>query len=395
MRTLAFILILLLVAFACAFPWLAGNGKLNGIVPQSWLPASAQDQPDSSDGNDEPVIRRIHALGRIEPAGGIVGVFAKPGDRVERLSEQVKEGGEVEAKSSLGVLATRKAQELQLAVLDARIGEANSVRQAADEARKADMTTAVSSVEQVRAATKELEAKKRQIEILSDVADQAKKEFEKLQRLRKSSDLISKSQLDRVRLARDKAVAEFDAAKIQYDALKETAGAQEAAAEAKTESVAAGHDRSMAMIPYESLKAQRALLVEQIKEAELPAPITGTVLKIYTQPGETVGRSPILQMADLSKMVCIAEVDESSLRNVTVGQKAVITSPAFRLKEKVHGKVTAIGRIILAPELKKLDPFSKADVRMVEVTIEIDPGADTDQAAQLVNLQADVEIEAE
>ena len=398
MRTVAFILILLMVTLGIAYP-LALNGKLDGILPASMLPAASASgaAADADNGSETttPRIQMIHALGRIKPAGGIVGVFAKSGDRVDELDASVKEGAKVESEASLGVLATRRALELQLAVLDARIEESQSVRQAADVARTADMSTAKSSVEQVRAASKELEAKKHQIEILTEVAIQAEKEYKKISRLRASSDLITKSQLDRIRLARDKSKSEKQAAEIQYRALSESAAAQESAAEAKTKSVAAGHDRSMAMIPYESLKAQRELLVEQIREAELPAPVSGTVLKIYTRPGETVGRSPILQMADLSEMVCVAEVDESSLRHVNVGQNAVITSPAFRLKDKVHGTVQSIGRMILAPELKKLDPFSKADVRMVEVTIAINAGADTEQAAQLVNLQADVEIETQ
>ena len=146
------------------------------------------------------------------------------------------------------------------------------------------------------------------------------------------------------------------------------------------------------MIPVASLKEQQKLLREQAKQSQLPAPIDGTILKINTQPGESVVNEPLLLMADLSKIVCVTEVYETYLNRLKVGQKATLRSPTFGDASPLHGRIASVGRIIITPDLKPLDPFAKSDVRVVQVQVEIDAGEDTEVAARLMNLQVDVEI---
>jgi HlyD family secretion protein len=116
------------------------------------------------------------------------------------------------------------------------------------------------------------------------------------------------------------------------------------------------------------------------------------VLRVYTRPGEFISTRPILQMADLTRMVCVAEVYETDVQHVRRGQAVVIRSPSFPQvggRGELSGKVTRIGRMVSTPELRSLDPLASTARHAVEVRIELDqPGSL--RAAEFVNLQVDV-----
>ena len=347
--------------------------------------------------SDDPVqpvrLEQIVAQGRITPATGVVGVFAPIGDRIESFQEDVFEGATVAKGDKLGRLASSRSRELELEILEATIEESNSVREAALAAKKSDLAAAASTVDQVSAASEELAAKEKEIESLARQLNLAVDECRRVAKLKKKSDLVSDRKMDAAKHAADMARSALEASKIQYKALQESAKANLAVAKSKKDSIAAGHDRALAAIPKQSVEIKKRLLEEQLRESGMPAPAGGTILKIYSSIGETVGRKPVMQIADLEHMVCLAEVYESYLNEIEVGQTATLRSSAFRDGVSVTGIVKSIGRIIHGAELKELDPFAKADVRVVEVTIEIDPGASTEQAARLVNLQVEVEID--
>jgi hypothetical protein len=98
---------------------------------------------------------------------------------------------------------------------------------------------------------------------------------------------------------------------------------------------------------------------------------------------------PIMQLADLSRMVCVAEVYEADRKEVSVGQPVIIRSPAFSGKfadgpaeEQSHrrsggmrGRVARIGRLIAPPGLTNRNPLAPVDRSVVEVLIEIDHAA--------------------
>ncbi len=338
-------------------------------------------------------LEQIVAQGRITPATGLVGVFAPIGDRIEEFDSNVFEGATVSKGDRLGRLASYRARELELEALKATIEESDSVRDALVSAKKSDLAAASSVVDQVSAASEELAAKEKEIQSLGRQLNLAVEECRRIVRLKKRSDLVSDRKVTQAKHAADMARAALDAAKIQYNALKESAKANLAVAKSKKDSVAAGHDRALAAIPTRSIEIKQRMLEEQLRESAMPAPADGTILKIYSSVGETVGRKPVMQIADLEHMVCHAEVYETYLKDIKVGQPAVLKSLAFEDGVNVTGVVQSVGRMIHGAELKELDPFAKSDVRVVEVTIEIDAGASTEQAARLVNLQVEVIID--
>jgi HlyD family secretion protein len=132
----------------------------------------------------------------------------------------------------------------------------------------------------------------------------------------------------------------------------------------------------------------------QYERTLVTAPCDGTILKIYVRPGEAIGAKPILQMADLGRMAVIVEVYENQVKNIRLGQEAIVTSKAFPPPydgddQWLTGKVTRIGRMINVPLLKSVDPFAPADRHVVEVRVELDDESSR-QSASLTNLQVDV-----
>jgi HlyD family secretion protein len=110
------------------------------------------------------------------------------------------------------------------------------------------------------------------------------------------------------------------------------------------------------------------------------------------RPGELIGTTPVLQMADLSRMVVIAHVYETDVKRIHVGQTAVITSRSFESpydKKGLEGRVTRIGNIIAKPPTRELNPLAPTDRRALDVRIELD-AEDGEQAAKYVHMEVDV-----
>ena len=125
----------------------------------------------------------------------------------------------------------------------------------------------------------------------------------------------------------------------------------------------------------------------RVERCLIRAPISGQILKIFSRPGEMTGKQTIVQMGDTAHMYALAEVYETDVGLVRVGQPASVTSPV--LPQALHGTVELIGRSVTKNVLLDVDPAAAVDRRVVEVKIRLDP---TDAAAQLVNLQVDVAI---
>lgn len=122
--------------------------------------------------------------------------------------------------------------------------------------------------------------------------------------------------------------------------------------------------------------------------AMVRAPISGTVLKIHARTGERVGPDGIAEIGETNKMYAAAEVYETDVSRVRVGQRATVSSPAF--SEPLHGTVERVALMVAKQDVLNTDPAAKTDARVVEVKVRLDePG----RAAGLTNLEAEVVIE--
>jgi HlyD family secretion protein len=125
----------------------------------------------------------------------------------------------------------------------------------------------------------------------------------------------------------------------------------------------------------EIAKAQAAAQQAQadLELSYVRSPIAGEVFKIQTKPGEAPGNQGILEIAQNDQMMAVAEVYESDISKVKVGQIAEIKSESGSFGGKIQGRVVQVGLQVAKKDVLKTDPAADVDSRVVEVKIAIDP----------------------
>lgn len=128
----------------------------------------------------------------------------------------------------------------------------------------------------------------------------------------------------------------------------------------------------------------------ELEQSYIRAPITGQVIKIHTRPGEKMSENGIAELAPNSQMVAIAEVYQSDISKVKLGQTAIITGQAFA--GEVKGKVSQIGLEVKRQNVFANQPGENMDRRVIEVKISINP-EDVEKVSGLTNLQVQTAID--
>ena len=391
--------ILLIVAVLGGFGFIAWQqgwfGLRKGAVGQGEQTQSTRTQESPDDFSSGVV-----ALGRLEPASGVVDVVGMLGDRVEELT--VAEGDSVEAGKEIGHFESRTTRQLEVDLVQTQLEESQS-RLAAemDAAEKKLASAKIAEEEGSELAELDAAAQAKQIEFLKLHRDQAKADLARLERLANTpTALVSKQEVEHQALALKKAAEEVEAAVTALERIKKANALKQKTTTADRIAAEAGIEQARRAFPLESLKKQLALAQERAKQTTIKAPITGTVLKVYTPQGSAVGQRPILQLADLSRMVCIAEVHDNEIHRIREKQQVTIESKTFQaasspdaMPQVLRGQVASIGRIVATPELKVIDPYAPVDRHVIEIRIDIRP-EDTPRAARFINLQVDVKFPA-
>ncbi|WP_013334434.1 ABC exporter membrane fusion protein [Gloeothece verrucosa] len=117
----------------------------------------------------------------------------------------------------------------------------------------------------------------------------------------------------------------------------------------------------------------------------------GQILKIHIWPGELVSNEGIVELGQTSQMYVRAEVYETDIYRVHLGQKATIKSNG--VVGILNGVVDEIGLQIGKKNVFGTDPVEDADARVVEVKIRLSPES-SQKVAGLTNLQVNVIINA-
>ncbi len=107
--------------------------------------------------------------------------------------------------------------------------------------------------------------------------------------------------------------------------------------------------------------------------AYVKAPQGGQILKIHTHAGEMVGQQGIVALGQTQQMYAIAEVYETDIHQIRIGQTATITSQGF--EGKLLGIVDEIGLQIGKKDSLGTDPAADVDARVVEVKIRLNPAS--------------------
>jgi HlyD family secretion protein len=145
---------------------------------------------------------------------------------------------------------------------------------------------------------------------------------------------------------------------------------------------------------YEDWRTKVEMASASLRQAEaeldldvVRSPIDGQVLEVYARQGERVGDDGILEVGRTHEMFAVAEVYETDVQRVRLGQRATVRSPA--LTGDLVGTVAKIHSKIGKQDVLDTDPAARTDSRVVEVEIRLDDSA---RAAARSNLEVDVEI---
>jgi HlyD family secretion protein len=341
-----------------------------------------------------PEIKTVTALGRLEPSGEIIEISASSGSEGNRLEELlVKQGDQIKTVDVIAVVDSR--DRLQAAL-----------NQAQEQVRVAQANLALVSA---GAKTGEIQAQQAaiariQIERDNNIAAQtamvartqaelnnAQVEYQRYQTLYQDG-AISASERDSKYLTLETAKKQLAEAQANLNRIE--SGQQEQLAEAKAtlNKIAEVRPVDIAVAQAEVREAQAAVQTAQaeLDQAYITSPQAGTIIKIMTRPGEVISSDEgIVRIGQTSQMYAVAEVYESDIGKVKLGQKVGVTSSA--LSKKLTGTVYSIGLEVERQEVVNTDPTANIDAKVVEVKVKLDPES-SKQVAGLTNLLVDVRI---
>lgn len=334
-----------------------------------------------------PVPSKVTALGRIEPADGIVAIGSPVPDRLQGYLDGVCEGARVFRGQSLAELASRADRQLEydLVCLQIREGE-QKLQNVRDLGQRKIALEELRKKQLVLMEPLELAQQRSKVAFLEQQAKTVRKNHERLHQVPGST--ISQQEHEQQDLLVSQADAELSAAREALQQFVKGNELKRELAQAQIDAARAELTRTLLEIPLGSLNQQKALARRRLDQTLLTAPCDGEVLKIYTRPGEMVASQPVLQIADTSRMVVTAEVYETDIDKVQLGQSAVVWSRVWP-DQKLAGTVTAKGHMIARNRVFDTDPTAAMDRRVLEVTIRLDNPA---PASHLIHHQVYVEI---
>ncbi|MDY6898383.1 MAG: ABC exporter membrane fusion protein [Cyanobacteriota bacterium] len=337
----------------------------------------------------------ITALGRIEPEGKVIQLSAPNsvnGSRVEKLF--VNEGSKVKIGQIVALLDgyTRATVNVQQALDQVRVAQAKLAQIQAG-AKQGDIDAQRATVARLQSQLQgEIATGNATIARLQAELDNAQTEYNRYQKLYKQG-AVSASIADSKSLQVSTLQQQVNEAQATLNRSVNTLQDQIREAKARLDSIKEVRPQDLQLAQAEVKSATSA--VEQAKAEQelsiLKSPITGTVLKINTKPGEIVSSQGIMEIGKTNQMYVVAEVYQTDIKKVRLGQKAIISSTA--LPRKFKGTVTEIGLLVDRQRILNINPGADTDRRIVEVKIRIDELEDNKLIMGLTNLQVDVAIQ--
>jgi HlyD family secretion protein len=300
-----------------------------GLASQEEAPAAAPAAKPSAN---------VACVGHIEPTDGVTRVSAP------YLNGHPAIVGELRV-----AVGDRVHTGQTIAILDGRQQLEAAVRQA-----EARLALGQMRIEQAKAAPKasEVAAQQAEVDRLQASYVHAAAEFHRYEALHQKRD-VSTSDMEAKR------------AEMENDAhLRDEAAARlKSLTEIRPEDVRTLESE----LAVSRTELDRARL--ELESTVVHSPANGKVLHIRAWPGEEAGQAGIVELVRTDSMCVIAEVYETDLARVHVGQKATVSGDL--LSGQMEGTVSAIGSEIGRAELFPGDPAAFADSRVVNVKIQI------------------------
>ncbi|MEM6753642.1 MAG: ABC exporter membrane fusion protein [Cyanobacteria bacterium P01_C01_bin.38] len=376
-----------------------------------------------------PVVKKVTALGRLEPQGEVINLSAPlslDGDRVTKLL--VQEGDKVKAGDVIAILDSQKT--LQDALLQAkeqvRMGiaklaqveagaktgeikaqEAKIARLRSEKINQVAAQQATISRLQAEKST-EIAAQNATVAKMQAEVDNANVEYERYQRLFRNG-AVSNSLIDNKRLTLQTAKQQLNEARANLNRIESSRQQEISEARANLNRIQSSGSEQIkeaeatlnqiseirpvdiraAKTEVDNAKAALKQATTNLEQSYIRAPIAGQILKIHTREGEQISSQGIAEIGKTQQMMVVAEVYQTDIKKVKLGQKALIRGQAF--SGELQGEIAQIGLQINRQNVFSNEPGENLDRRVVDVKIRLNPD-DSKKVTGLTNLQVQTEI---
>lgn len=283
----------------------------------------------------------VVAAGRVEPASEEVDVAAELGGRLATVA--VEEGDRVRRGQVLAVLEDADYR-AAVAAAEARVAQEQArLRRVVTGARSQERHEAAATVREMEAVTASVRAE----------AERRRKLFD--------AGVVSREEAER-------AEREWRVAEARERAAAERHGLVDAPAREE--------DRAEAEASVRLADANLAEARARLEKTRVRAPIDGVVLRRHMLAGESVpveGALPVVTLGDSTAMRVRAEVDETDVAKVRVGQRVSATADAFG-ERRFSGRVVRVGQMVGRKSVRTDDPAERVDTKVLEVLVELEDG---------------------
>jgi HlyD family secretion protein len=325
------------------------------------------------------IAKTVVATGRVVPRTEVTLANKMPG-RIKAVL--VKEGDLVTSGQPVILFEDRELL-ADVHATDARIVSARA------DARKAEH-----ALEAARANWREIKSGSRPQEVARARAEveQARQRWETAEaERRRASRLLADGYISRSQY--DSSATEADVTRARLRAAEETLSLVTAGP--KSETVAAAWARvreaesevrqAESRVPQAIAEGERAHAM--LENATVAASIDAKVTKKLVEPGEAVDTGkPLVILGDVSKTIVKAEVDETDVGTLDLGQPAQVTTDAFPGRV-FPATVYEIGQAVGKRKIRPEDPVKIQDMKVLETKLEVTDGGDALKLGMTVDVK--------
>ncbi|MTJ22389.1 biotin/lipoyl-binding protein [Dolichospermum sp. UHCC 0352] len=376
-----------------------------------------------------PIAEIVTALGRLEPETEVIKLsapLALDGDRISQLL--VKEGDNVKVGQVIAILQSRdllknaviqsmkqvevakaKLAQIKAGAKSGEIQEQSAIVERIKAQYAGDKQSQQENIARISAQWEgDRIAQTATINKLTAELKNAESEYQRYQQLF-SEGAISNSVIDSKRLNVETAkqtLSESQAilkrinttankqlseAKIALNRINNTSNKEISETQGKLNSIAEIRpvDVQLARTEVESAIANLQRAKTELEAAYIRAPMTGQIIKIHARVGEKIDNPGVADFAQTNTMMAVAEVYQTDISKIKLGQKAIITSQGFT--GELKGVVQQIGLQVKRQNVFSDQPGENLDSRIIEVKIRLNP-EDSKKVSGLTNLQVQTAI---
>ena len=341
-----------------------------------------------------PAIVNVTGLGRLEPQGEVIHLSAPSSLEASRVTQLlVQEGDKVRKGQVVAILDSYETRlsSLNQAKEDVKLAQAQLAKVKAG-AQAGDIGAQKAAIARLEAQLRgEVAAQQATIARLQAQLNNAQVEHQRYQDLYKEG-AVSASMNDTKRLPVDTYLKQIEEAKATLNRTVETLQKQIQEAKSTLSRIMEVRpvDVQVSQAQVDKAIAAVASAQAQLNLTYVRAPKDGQILKIHSRLGEIVDQNGIADLGQTDQMYAVAEIYETDIGKVRLGQRATITSNAFA--EKLQGTVDHIGLQVKKQTAFNPNPLADTDQKVVEVKVRLDRPVGGKKLTTLTNLQVRVAI---